>query len=166
MASAKLRRLYQRERANPRSCRVGFSAVDDYRHAVIQRKWDALEDMGLVRFENPPDDCPDLSFLDDWNETRGDIASAKRTREIANDEGVYGLIGEYRLSEDHEWEQGGGVWGFIGYDDADPGRNCYAPQIMEETIEAFRDAWKAHVQRERDRRAGRCPQCHGSGHVA
>lgn len=159
MASTILRKLYREERDKHRTMRVGFSAVDAYRDAIIRRKWRALEDSGYVRFETPYDNDPDISFLDQdcFNSDRGGIALTKRIRELASDEGVFGLVGEYRLDTDSDsWESGGSVWGFIGYDDTNPRNNCYATSVMLETIEAFRAAWKDHIRNV-------CPQCHGTG---
>jgi hypothetical protein len=177
MASPKLARYFRQERLNPRTWRAGFNAIDAYDVAVTRVKFEALEDLGCVRMNVVDDDDPDLSFLDQdcFNDTRGGIAATKKTREIARDEGVFGLVAEFTLDpltdpespvyagwEDRQdWNHGGSCFGFIGYKDADPRTNCYAPQIMAETIAAFRDAWKAHVRA--NRKATPCPKCQGSG---
>ena len=49
MASAIIRKLYREARKHRVGCIVGESAISAMRAAVILRKWQALEDMGLVR---------------------------------------------------------------------------------------------------------------------
>lgn len=157
MASGTIRRLYFRERAK------GHEARSAYRNAIVRAKWDALEDLGLVRLSFPYDDHADLSFLDQghYQDSREGRALAKMLRERAERDGCYGIVGEYRLDpESGEWEQGDSVWGFIG--DADiseefgSGLNCYGPDIMDRTLDKFKAAWK-------DRVRDACPACHGTG---
>lgn len=170
MMSDRLRKLYRRVRENPCSGRVGFAAVDALREARIRLKWDLLESAGYVRIETPYDDDADLSWLeqDCFTGNRGEQAYVKRIRELADREGCFGMVAEFRTDLDSEdWEQADSVWGFIGYDDVseDIGRNPCAPDLMESAIEQFASAWRESVQEERDRRAGRCPRCHGTGRL-
>lgn len=165
MASTKLRTYYRQERSKPRTFRVGFNALDAYRVAITRIRFAALENLDLVRLEVVDDFSPDLSFLDqeDFNDTRQGIALTKQTRRLATDEGVYGIVGQYRLSEDDEWEHADSCYGFIGYVDARPETNHVAPDIMDATIDAYAAAHRAELTRQRDLANGRCPTCHGTG---
>lgn len=157
MASTILRNLYLAERAK------GEPARHAWRNAIIRRKFEALEDAGYARIERPYDDDADLSWLDQdhYQADRGGRAYVKRMKQIARDEGCYGIVGEYRLEpESREWEHADSVWGFLGLDDVSDGYgtgfSAYGPDVMAATVSAFRDAWKEHVR-------GLCPACHGTG---
>jgi hypothetical protein len=56
-------------------------------------------------------------------------------------DGVWNLVGEYRLSEDDRWESGSAVCGFVGQEP-----NGYETGIMMETIQALRDSLKARCR--------------------
>src|SRR5262245_17299029 len=107
MVSHTLRTLYHRER------RLGFSAWQALRHARIRRTWEHLEDR-YVRLRLEPDDGPDLSYLEQgcYQGTREGRALAKQTRETVEREGVWGILGEYRLTDGDSWHVADSVWGF------------------------------------------------------
>jgi hypothetical protein len=153
MASARLRRLYQHERKHP-SGRIGYEAVDAWSRAKVRLQWDTLEALGLVR----------LRLEDDEDyEARQDNCDCDDPECSAKTGPAYGQIGEYRITDRAAWQHGDSIWGLTGYND--PAQNCYTPDIMSETLDAFKAARKDHLRRVRDRRAGRCTTCHGSGRL-
>ena len=145
MANNTLRTLYRRER------QLGFTAQQALRHARIRRTWALLEDQYL-RLRVEPDDSPDLSFLeqDCYQDTREGRALAKQMRETAQRDGVWGIVGEYRLSKEDCWHVADSVWGFVGDDWKDSG---YDTDVMATTIAAFREAIQS-----------RCPVCRRPGY--
>lgn len=161
MASIALRQFYRNARsAGTTQCVVGESALSAWRAARILRKWDALETIGAVRVRAEFDqDCDPTEF--------GGSA----------DDEAFGSIGEYRTdfatpdwypgdidSVLPAWNTADSVWGHVGYRNVlDWRENAYILDIMASTIDAFRDSWKAHVRAERERKAGLCPACHGTG---
>lgn len=188
MASERLRRYYRQERTKGATM-VGFAAVQAYRNAIDRIKWEALQRIGAVRLWTEPDfDC-DLSYLDDdsYSDREG-RAIAKRTRDRAERDGCWGLIGQYRTDFDNvdddgcwewhpsdvdddsgrvKWRCANSIWGFVGDDWQNSG---YDDDIRAAAIKAFRDAWKAYLaarkaaqQEERERSQGICPACHGTG---
>jgi hypothetical protein len=152
MASARLRRLYQHERKNP-SGRIGYEAVDAWSRAKVRLQWDALESLGLVRLRAEPDE----------GMGHDDVCSCDEPDCPAHTDPICGLIGEYRIGDRARWQHGGSVWGITG--ESDPTQGYCTPDIMSETLDAFKAARKDHLRRVRDRRAGRCTTCHGSGRL-
>jgi hypothetical protein len=82
--------------------------------------------------------------------------------------GSFVSIGQFRLDTTRErWETADSVGGHIGYRNIlDPFENPYVIGIMSETLDALDSARKAESLKRRDRRAGRCVCCHGSGRLA
>jgi hypothetical protein len=153
MASVRLRRLYQHERKHP-SGRIGYEAVDAWSRAKVRLQWDALERLDLVMLQVEAD----WDFRsDDGNCCCDDPMCSAKTGP------AYGLVSQYRISDRSAWQQGASVWGITGEDDPIQG-HC-APDIMSETLDAFKAARKDHLRRVRDRRAGLCTTCHGSGRL-
>lgn len=131
-------------------------------------RFEHLESVGLVRFRWVPDFEPfDDSYIDTWE----DVPEGKRERiradlrERIERDGVWGLVGEYRLlplhhgegpivtsypSEEAEpgWEIGGSCFGFVG---TEP--NGYESSIAAETVDALMEALRS-----------RCPRCRKPGH--
>jgi hypothetical protein len=135
MRNATLRR-YRALRA------TGLSARHSLSSARTLEAWERLEDAGLVRLDVRPDDSYD------WDDAE--------ERERFGNDGAWGLVGEYRLSEDDKWEHGDSCWGFVGYRDVtSPTENAYVPDIMSETVDALRVALKS-----------RCPVCRQVQHAA
>jgi hypothetical protein len=153
MASARLRRLYQHERKHPTEMLVGFAAVCAWSRAKVRLQWDALESLGLVRLRAEPDESMG----------HDDVCCCDDPDCPAHTDPICGLIGEYRIGDRARWQHGGSVWGITG--ENDPTQGDCAPDIMSETLDAFKDARKDHLRRVRDRRAGRCTTCHGSGRL-
>lgn len=124
------------------------------RSASIDYLWDRLECAGLVTLEYEPDHDYGYEYLagDCFDESNADsVPGGMRTikaqeeafkRKIESD-GVWGLVGRYRLSEDDPWSNGDSVWGFVGTDDTG-----YETDIKAETIGALVDALR-----------DRCPTC-------
>jgi hypothetical protein len=162
MASIALKSLYRKARTANVGCIVGENALSAWRAAKILRKWEALETMGAVRLRAEWDDSYDPHDFDPPE---------------PDDTEAYGVIGEYRTDFDNpdwypadvdddelDWEHADSVWGNAGYDDVTDWReNSHVLDIMETTMDAFRDAWEASMRAERDRTRGLCPTCHGTG---
>jgi len=128
--------LYRKER------KLGFMAMQALRNAKTRAQWYLQEDtseipeeMGAVRLRIVPDDCPDLSFLDqDCSED-----CRKREYDRANNDGVWGVIGEYW--DGKEWQHADSCWGFIGNDWQNSG---YDTDIMHSTLVAADKASQAN----------------------
>ena len=97
-------------------------------------QWEFFESQGLMRLRWEPDDEPyDDSYIDTWDvslEERNNIR-IQLWRDIERD-GVWGLIGEYRVSTDSPWVQVDSVWGLIGQDDGG-----YRDDIRRTTYKEF-----------------------------
>lgn len=139
--SPQLIRAYRAER------KLGYSAQAAVYNAKTRLAWRAIEDdsdapaeLGAVRLRLVPDECADLSFLEQ------DIFADTRDSEYdrANNDGVWGMVGEYWTGE--TWEHADSVWGFIGDDWRNSG---YDVDVMRNTLDASRNL---HM----------CPLC---GHV-
>ena len=96
-----------------------------HREAGILASWEQLEQAELVRFQHEPDDISTAEDLygDMFNEKYADCCPGglrtMRAQKKAYDksidmDGIWGIIGEYRLNPESEWEHGGSCWGFIG----------------------------------------------------
>ena len=128
---------------------------------VEDRKFTRLEDLGLVRFEVLPDECSELADLegDVYNpEANLDIDPAELAqqrkefvRRIERD-GVWGVLGSYRLGVDAPWCRADSVWGFVGEEWKGSG---YDADVKGETVKALRAAIRE-----------RCRACHGTGKVS
>jgi hypothetical protein len=120
-------------------------AATALQEACTIEHWDVLESLGMVRLRWAPDDAYyDDSYLDTW-----DISDEQRERirqklwESINRDGVWGLVGEYKLHpNDDTWEHGGSCWGFVGTD-----RNGSEFSIMQETIDALVEGLKSRKPR-------------------
>lgn len=154
-----MRKLYRQARKAPATqCWVGYAAVSALNAARTLRRWDALESMGLVRLRSENDPY--------WEP--GCSCGVKNCPNNDPDAEAYGVIGEYCLphldaegywcAEGREdsmegWACGVSVWGHVGYRDVlDWRENAHILGIMDEAIEAFRDAWKARQRRHGKRR--------------
>lgn len=179
MASAQLKQLYRTARRANVGCIVGESALSAWRAARILRQWAALEDMGAVRLIAIPDeDCDASDYSDDPDDEAFGVVGQYRTDfdaeswDASDTDRGDGTIRDYRHTFTAEWreirwEQGDSIWGCVGCKDVlDWRENAYVIDIMEATIDVFRAAWKAHVRARRDRQAGLCTACHGTGRVA
>lgn len=122
----------------------GKPAQQALRNARIVAQFDRLYMGGFVRIVSSPDDSYDSSELDE------------RDKEIADRDGVWGTIGQYRLDapddwngidrdyDEPGWEQADSVWGHIGYNDVtNPHENPYVIDHMQLAIDALRNALKA-----------------------
>lgn len=83
-----------------------------------------------VRLLVLPDDCPDLSYLDD--EKVYSARERERVLEIANRDGVCGIVGQHWDGE--SWQTSDSVWGFIGDDWRDSG---YDADVMDSALRAW-----------------------------
>ena len=111
---------------------VGQNALWSLRAARCNLQWAILDDCGLVRLQWVPDESPDLSW------------AGEKDLEIAERDGVWGLVGEYCIEpQTRKWKQGDSVWGFIGQNDGG-----YGHGIKQGTIDALREGLNA-----------RCPRC-------
>jgi hypothetical protein len=108
----------------------------------MQVTWDKLESAGLVRLEIVPDDSPDLSFLDQKEFSR----YRQKGYDRANNDGVWGIVGQYRMDEDSDWMNADSVFGFIGDDWKGSG---YDTDIERNTIQSWVKGKKSM-----------CPHCH------
>jgi hypothetical protein len=139
-------REYRRLRAlrwsNPHGCLVGgWPASDALRAARIREAFDALEDEDLVRLRAVPDE-------DDWTCTEPDFdgqyarkCDADRAREeyeaAIEQDGLWILVAEYRLSEDDPWEHADACGGFLGDDLED---NGYDVDLRRSAVDAYHEA--------------------------
>lgn len=124
-----------------RQRKLGQPAKIAFMYAKTRIEFNRLESSGLARLITKPDDCPDLSFLD--QDCFADVRKSEYER--ANRDGVCGLIGEYRVDKHSPWIEADAVWGFIGDDWKDSG---YDADIMRSTIDQLNDTLQ-HV----------CPTC-------
>jgi len=134
---------------------AGYSPVDALRQARILARFRAAETAGLVRLRWAPDECCNLADLegDTFDEplnaatVPGGVRTIRAEREAfhrrIDREGVWGLIGEYRVRPDGAWSRAESVWGFVGQDSYG-----YEFAIMAETLRVLRDTLKS-----------RCPRC-------
>lgn len=118
----------------------------------VEARWADLESVGLVQLtweadeyatiEDLEGDCfnpqanPDMDPAQLAEERREFIRTVER-------EGVWGLCGEYRLSEEDDWQHADSVWGLVGDDD------FYVPDIKAATLDAFDKARAAAAEAER-----------------
>ena len=124
------------------------------RNAKIITLWDSLESAGLVRIEMVPDDTAgDL----EWHtgEIGSDIvnhrawnAHVDRVKRQLEQDGAWGIVGQYRVSDCSAWVDSDSLWGFLY---ADAGDTLNQLDVMAETIEALREALRH-----------RCPLCRQS----
>lgn len=108
---------------------------------VTARVWDRfedLEDAGLVRIVAQPDED---ATIEDAAGERDPHMSDRSWQEYLGmicDRGIYGVVGEYRVSGDSEWVTADSVWGCAGYRDVtDPAENWYVGDIMSETLRQY-----------------------------
>jgi len=114
--------------------------------AETTNHWEQLEYLDLVRLDWQPDyglsyedlagDCFDESNYDSVPGGERTVkAQEKAFRESIEQDGVWGLVGQYRLTPDSDWIDGDSVWGFVGTDDTG-----YETDIMAETINQLKEA--------------------------
>lgn len=121
--------------------------------AKTNARFAELHKAGLVRLSYVPDETgADLSWLDQTAEQMGIdehswSATVKRESTRASEDGVYGVVGEYRVDPCEDWETGDSVWGFIGDDGRDLGG--YATDVLDVTMNALEKAQE-----------DTCPTCH------
>lgn len=120
MLNSFIRAEYMRQR------KLGNPAKWALHHARARDAFTDLENAGLARLETKPDDCPDLSYLE--QNCFADVRDAEYDR--ANRDGVWGLVAEVFDPETGDWQEVDSVWGFTGDDwrdsgyDADMMRAC------------------------------------------
>lgn len=122
--------------------------------AAIDSIWSALESAGLVRLRVEPDHDYSIEDLegDTFNVAlnkdtvpggaRTILAQQKRFRERIEQDGVVGVIGEYRAAPSGKWIYGGSCWGMEGYDD--PLQSEIADDIKYETLSSLSDLASLH----------------------
>lgn len=131
--------------------------AQDWKNAAVDCQWDRLEQAGLVRLSWQPDthvsyddlvgDCFSPARYAETPGGRRTVEAEERAlRDKIDQDGVWGLVGEYRLqpcdqcspwnSEScahPDWRQGDSVWGLVGFD------SCgYELDIKQATIDALR----------------------------
>lgn len=127
------------------------------REISTRSQWEALEDAGLVRLDIVPDYDIDLDNIlgtcydiDSVGRFDGGKRRLDKQREMEidriNREGVWGVVGQYRLYDNDQWENANSCSGFVGSEWKDSGCDM---DIMAETVEALRDALKSRY----------CPRC-------
>ena len=133
-------KAYRKHRKNTGGW-VGHNAEQSLNAAKTDLLWSKLEFCNLVKIEIEPDDCPDLSYLDQTDDEmgRGFERSANAERERAGDYGVWTFSGWYRHDSWPRWEIGDSVGGFIANDYLDSG---YDTDVKAETIKCLREDLK------------------------
>lgn len=138
--------------------RLAWAARALRRDARISVQWEAAERAGLVRLCQAPDDYADIADLagDTFDVAihAATVPGGARTihaqrkrfeRQIAQD-GIWGIVGQFRIQDIGPWKHADSVWGCVGYDylaDCD-----YCIDIMAGTLNALRETLKR-----------RCPTC-------
>jgi len=139
---------YRRLRADGHVARFAYHA------ATINQRWRAAQEAGLVELAIEPDEWISFEDLtgDTYNrEANPDIPEARMAREEAAEreridrEGVWGIVGRYRVSPDALWKVADSICGFIGNDFEGSG---YDVDVKSETLDRLTDALR-----------GRCPRC-------
>ncbi len=135
-----------------RKCRAkGEPAKYALRSVRTMIQWDKLyygddDDRTYVRLRLVPDECATLADLegDSYNpKVNEDISPAKLKKERKefidriNRDGVWGIVGEYRINSNEEWVIADSCFGFVGDDWKDSG---YDIDIMSTTLEARTEA--------------------------
>ena len=123
---------------------LGWTALLAHRAARTLEAWNRLDGHTIWADDDPDDpDEPDARVrlhivADDDFDLSCDCEDAhceERQLERAERDGVWGIVGEYRVRD--EWEQADSCWGFVGEDWRDSG---YDTDIMDETMRAFNKA--------------------------
>ncbi len=112
---------------------LGERANVALRSAKIKDEFSYLESLGLVRLIVKPDEFSDLSYLD--QEMFADVRQKELDR--AERDGTCGIVSQYRVSDDDDWQEADSVWGFIGDDWKDSG---YDSDLMDSAIQAYYSA--------------------------
>src|SRR5574337_1185986 len=125
-------REYQRLRA------MGWHAKQALDATRTRSEWEKYEcgefdtpALGYVRLRVEPEMYPEMGNLTDAAEGSHEYA---RLLEIAERDGVWGLIGEY--FDGDKWQHADSCWGFIGGDWKDSG---YDADIMRATLAAAKE---------------------------
>ena len=137
-----------------RARRAGRRAKDAMDRARVVARWEWAEYAGLVELTARPDcDCcmDDLEgdcFSEECERTapggrRAVRAQRKAFRERVDADGVWGLVGRYRLTQDGPWVDADSVWGFVGEEWRDSG---YDGDIMRATLDGLRGALRDRVR--------------------
>lgn len=129
---ASIIREYRRFRANDPRLSASFALG----MARTITEWEVLEAQGVVKIEAEEDSEPyDFgNLLDDMNERE-----AEEYKEKVLSDGVFGVVGSFKCSCCGNWEESDSVWSCAGYNDVlSPLENYYVPDIMAQTIEAYK----------------------------
>lgn len=117
-----VRREYSRLRAK------GWHAGEALRAAKVTARFRNLEHEGLVRLSVHADDTP-----------IGDCFEDARDQELAQEQGLWGIVSERYCATCDRWTPVDSVWGFIGEDWRD---SAYDTDVMEAAIEAVESSAK------------------------
>jgi hypothetical protein len=118
------------------------------RNELHQIWWQRLESLKLVKMEFVPEQYPDIDQVRCYCETEEcETVHLPETIRLAERDGIWGLVGEYRFGDTAKWEHGDSVWGFIGTDE-----NGYETNIQSATIDELRKQIRQ-----------RCRSCKGTG---
>lgn len=132
--NAAIAKVYRQIQANggPSSYFPEKHAASALKQARIIVRFRELEDAGLVRLRAEPDEHYN------WNEFD------PKESEKWGDDGAWGSIVDWRVSDEDEWEEGDSCWGHVGYKDVlDPLENCYIIDHMRSAIDKVEAALEA-----------------------
>lgn len=96
---------------------------------MLPETFNRLTELGYVRMIWEPDYDADLSWAD------------AETLELAERDGCWGLVGQYRVSESDAWRDGDSVWGLVGQYDSGCGSD-----IADQTVESLKDALRSRCR--------------------
>lgn len=127
-----------------RLCAKGWSAKEAKRAAEVKAKFDALASLGFVKLECEPDEYADLdNVLCACGEEGCEEEHRAPERRKAERDGIWGLVGYFRVRETDKWTVADSVWGFVGESGLDSG---YDTDIRRSTMDALDDAWEKEAR--------------------
>jgi hypothetical protein len=143
--------------------KAGWRPIKAWHAAKVRVKWDALESCHAVRLIEEYDEECSQEY---GRETYWIAGQFRDDFDNVDEDGCWAWVWGDEERPGKHWNTADSIGGCNFRNNLDPVDNDYVIEVMRETIEAFRDAWKEHIDRLRMVRAGLCPRCQGSGRCA